>query len=201
MKIIFPNPYGYKLPKQERVASMQEAYGFSSEYADFLVSQNGFSIHNLEEDPGSEKYLVRSKYKNGNSPEFRILYGLDSGDQHYDLQDNLDSFVFKQVFFPIGVDYGGNELVEILAGRFKGHIASIDHEMYAGSGSLGEFADEFELDEFEGASDDEKANMLADEGLGLAWVVAFSMKYFLEECIHCDTDFTGFIVEAVGKEG
>ena len=44
-KILFPNPYGYKLPNESEVRALQKQYGFSEEYADFLLTQNGFNAN------------------------------------------------------------------------------------------------------------------------------------------------------------
>jgi hypothetical protein len=200
MKVLFPNPYGYKLPEKNRVASFNKSFCFSDEYAEFLVTQNGFSVKKLEEDSENEKYLKNSEEDSEGHADLRVLYGFDSGSQYYDLEDNLKSFIFNGIFFPIGVDYGGNDLVEILAGKYKGYIASLDHEMYASSSSVEEFIEEFELDGFHDMSIDEKADVLADEELGLAWFFAKSINDFVELCIHCDNDFSGFVVEAIETE-
>lgn len=197
MKIVFPNPYGYKLPEKNLVDTLQEEFKFSDEYAHFLLTQNGFSFHKLENDHNNENYLEKSENTSENRADLRVIYGLDSGDEHYELKDNLNRFIFKEAFFPIGVDYGGNELVEILAGKFKGYIVSLDHEMYASSSSIEEFSEEFELDGFNNQTADEKANSLADEELGLAWHFSPSINEFTKLCVHCDDDFSGFIVESI----
>lgn len=197
MKIVFPNPYGYKLPEKNRITSLQKSCSFSDEYATFLRTQNGFSFATLEEDLNHKQYLVESKDVTEGHADLRVLYGLDSGDQYYDLQENMDSFIFKEIFLPIGVDYGGNELVEILVGQFKGYIASLDHEMYGGNSSIEEFVEEFELDEFHAMSTDDRADLLMDEKIGLIWLFAPSIKDFIELSMYCDDDFRGFIIESI----
>lgn len=200
MKVIFPNPYGYKIPKKTRVSLLKEKLGFSDEYAEFLSTQNGFSFKLLEEDSKNEKYLIESDEESEGHADLCVLYGIDSGDQHYDLEKNIQDFIFNGIFLPIGVDYGGNDLIEILAGKYKGYIASLDHEMYAASSSMHEFADEFELDGFENMPMQEKADTLADEELGLTWLFAKSMNDFLRSCVYCDDEFVGFIVETIDLE-
>lgn len=197
MKVIFPNPYGYKLPKKDRIEFLKKSSGFSGEYAQFLAVQNGFSFDKVEEDSESRKYLEESEESSEGHVDLRVLYGLDSGDQYYDLEGNLEHFIFNGIFLPIGVDYGGNALVEVLAGKFKGYIASLDHEMHAGNSSIEEFIEDFELDGFDDMSVDEKANALTDEDLGLTWILASSINEFTELCVHCDDDFRGFIVERI----
>ena len=43
-RIQFPNPYGYPLPSAERVRELQHSYGFSDEFAEYLLTQNGFPL-------------------------------------------------------------------------------------------------------------------------------------------------------------
>ena len=201
MKITFPNPAGYKLPNKTSVLAFQKQYGFSDQYAAFLLTQNGFSFK-----PYDENTDVRSAYANYSVPsdddsegssDLSVLYGFDSGDKYYDLADNQEGLdIFKGVFFPIGVGYGGNDYVEVLAGKYKGYIGSLDHDMYAGSEDLDEFIDNMELEGYQDATLDEQANMLADPDLGLMWFHATSMKEFLAECIHCDENGTGFARDA-----
>ena len=100
------------------------------------------------------------------------------------------------MFFPIGVGYGGYDYVEVLAGKYKGYIGSLDHDMYAGSEDLDEFIDNMELEGYQDAALDEQANILADPDLGLMWFHATSMKEFVDECIHCDENGTGFARDA-----
>ena len=200
MKISFPNPYGYKLPSKDRVASIQKDYKFSDDYASFLLSQNGFLVSSLEEDIRKNDYLSESEEDSEGKPGFRVLYGLNSNDKYYDLEDNLQSFIFKDYFFPIGSDYGGNDFVEILAGKFKGYIASLDHELYAAFDSLEEFIEEFKLENFDELPKGEKTDMLSSDNIGIAWIVAPSMQIFTENCIHCDSEFCGYVLDLISKE-
>ncbi|WP_157669435.1 SMI1/KNR4 family protein [Chitinibacter sp. GC72] len=197
MKILFPNPYGYELPSSDRVAAIQEKYQFSNDYSAFLRQQNGFVISSLEEAADSPEYMADSPEEEDGKPDFRVLYGLDSADKYYDLEEQQHAFIFKDLFFPIGVDYGGNDFVEILHGKFKGYIASLDHDLYASCDSQEEFIQEFELDNFAALSPSEKADLLADEEIGLAWLLAPSMSEFTAKSIHCNENFSGYVVDLV----
>ena len=197
MQVIFPNPYGFKLPEMARIQAMQKQYAFSNEYANFLQIQNGFSFDSLENCSDDERHLsVGEEVSDGNS-DLRVLYGLDSDDPYYELTDACEEFsLFQGLFFPIGVGYGGNDYVEILAGRFKGYIASLDHDMYACCDSIEDYIKDMELDGFQDLSLDEKANVLADDELGLVWFHAGSMKEFTDSCIYCDDGYSGFVRDA-----
>jgi hypothetical protein len=194
MQVFFPNPYGYVLPGEARVLELQKIYAFSDEYAHFLLTQNGLDFQKMEIDSSHTQYLVPSKESSEGCAELLRLYALDADVKYHNLHHNAQDFIFKQYLFPIGVDYGGNEIVEVLAGRFKGCIASLDHEMYASSDSLEEFADEFNLENFDAMSADEKADALMDEDI-MAWIISPSMRHFTQSCVHCDDHFNGFMVE------
>ena len=201
MKINFPNPLGFKLPIKASVWAYQKLYGFSNQYAEFLLTQNGFSFKSYDEDSDVRAaYAGFSEASDNNSEgysDLSVLYGLDSGDEYYDLEDNQPDFeIFKGVFFLIGIGYGGNAYVEVLAGKYKGYIGSLDHDMYAGSDNLDEFIDNMELEGYQKAALDEQADMLADPDLGLMWFHARSLKEFVAECIHCDEQGTGFARDA-----
>jgi hypothetical protein len=201
MKIIFPNPAGFKLPTKASVLAYQKQQGFSDQYADFLITQNGFSFkpYDANSDVLAEyaKYSSKSDNNSEGHSDLSALYGFESGDEYYDLVDNQQGLdIFKGVFFLIGVGYGGNDYVEVLAGKYKGYIGSLDHDMYAGAEDLDEFIDNMELDGYQDAPLDEQANMLADPDLGLLWLHAKSMKEFVADCIHCDENGTGFARDA-----
>jgi hypothetical protein len=201
MQILFPNPDGYKLPAKERVLAYQKQYGFSDQYADFLLTQNGFSFKTYDEDTdvcaAYAKYSAESDNDSEGHSDLSVLYGFDSGDEYYDLEDNQQGLeIFKGVFFPIGVGYGGNDYVEVLAGKYKGYIGSLDHDLYAGSEDLDEFIENMELEGYQDAQQDEQANMLADPDLGLMWFHATSMKEFAAKCVHYDETGWGFARDA-----
>lgn len=201
MKITFPNPAGCKLPSKTRVLAYQNEQGFSDQYADFLLTQNGFSFKPYDKDTDVRlDYAAYSEASDNDSEghsDLSVLYGFDSGDEYYDLEDNQQGLdLFKSVFFPIGVGYGGNDYVEVLAGKYKGYIGSLDHDMYAGSDDLDDFIDNMELEGYQDAPLDEQANMLTDPDLGLMWFHATSMKEFAAECIHCDENGNGFARDA-----
>jgi hypothetical protein len=201
MKIIFPNPAGFKLPTKANVLAYQKLHGFSDQYADFLIAQNGFSFKPYDEDTDAcaayAKYSTESDNNAEGHSDLSALYGFESGDEYYDLEDNQQGLdIFKGVFFPIGVGYGGNDYVEVLAGKYKGYIGSLDHDMYAGAKDLDEFIDNMELEGYQDAPRDQQANMLADPDLGLLWLHATSMKEFAAECVHYDEQGTGFARDA-----
>jgi hypothetical protein len=201
MQILFPNPAGYKLPTKARVLAYQKEQGFSDQYADFLITQNGFSFKPYDENSDVlaeyAKYSAQSDNNSEGHSDLSVLYGFESGDEYYDLADNQKGLdIFKGVFFPIGVGYGGNDYVEVLAGKYKGYIGSLDHDMYAGSEDLDEFIDNMELEGYQDAPPDEQANMLADPDLGLMWFHATSMKEFAAKCVHYDENGTGFARDA-----
>jgi hypothetical protein len=83
-----------------------------------------------------------------------------------------------------------------LAGKYKGYIGSLDHDLYAGSEDLGEFIENRELEGYKTAPLDEQANMLADPDLGLMWFHATSMKEFTAKCVHYDENGNGFARDA-----
>lgn len=206
MKINFPNSLGFKLPTQASVLAYQKLYGFSNQYADFLLTQNGFSFKSYDEHSDVRKVYagfseVSDDDSEGNS-DLSVLYGFDSGDEYYDLEDNQQGLeIFKGVFFPIGVGYGGNDYVEVLAGKYKGYIGSLDHDLYAGSEDLDEFIDHMELEGYQDAPLDEQANILTDPDLGLMWFHATSMKEFSAKCVHYDENGNGFARDADSVAG
>jgi hypothetical protein len=197
MQIIFPNPYGYKLPKEYRVRVLQKQYQFSDAYADFLLTQNGFLFDSLVECPDRAKFIVPSAHDPEHYSDLRVLYGFDSGDEYYDLEDCIESLsIFQTAFFPIGSGYGGNDYVEVLHGKFKGYIGSLDHEMYAGNSGIDDFLEDMGLEGFPDMTRDEQTDALADPELGLLWLHASSMTEFVQDCIYCDDGFRGFARDA-----
>ena len=201
MKIIFPNPAGFKLPTKANVLAYQKLQGFSDEYVEFLITQNGFSFKPYDEnnDVCAEYAKYSAESDNNSEPysDLSVLYGFESGDEYYDLEDNQQDFeIFKGVFFLIGIGYGGNAYVEVLAGKYKGYIGSLDHDLYAGSEDLDEFIDNMELEGYQTAPRDEQANMLTDPDLGLMWFHATSMKEFAAKCVHYDENGNGFAHDA-----
>jgi hypothetical protein len=197
MKIIFPNPAGYKLPTKAKVLAYQKQQGFSDQYAEFLITKNGFSFDDFEKNTDNSRYLAESDSNSEGCSDLRVIYGFESGDEYYDLAENqLGIDIFKDKFFAIGVGYGGNDFVEVLAGKYKGYIGSLDHEMYAGSDTWDEFTDNFEMEGYEDAELDHQANMLVDPDLGLIWLHATCMNEFVAECIHLSESGDGFARDA-----
>lgn len=199
MKIISPNPYGFKLPTKERMANLDEKYQFSEQYKLFLLSQNGLLIDKIKNDENKFQFLEKVKISKSNhvaSTDIACLYGVDADIEGYDFEKSYESFIFSEYLLPIGSDCGGNEIVEIRGGRFKGYIAILDHELYLSCDSIDEFIDEFDFEDFEDASFDEKVDMLCDQEMGVVFsIVAFGMKDFVEKCIHCDEQFSGYLLD------
>lgn len=195
MQVLFPNAFGHELPEEDEVLSLQDEYGFTNEYAEFLFRQNGFSFDRLADEPDAEECLVDGEDDPEGNADLRLLYALN-GDSHFDdLESQLDEFFFRELLFPIGVGYNGNPYVEVLAGKYQGCIVSLDHEMFAGSGSLEELLDELELDA--GSMDrDELVDALCSPKLGLAWFHARNIRRFLSECVCCDEALNGFVLDA-----
>ncbi len=196
MRIRFPNPYGYARISEARAKELQACYGFSDAYRKFLVTQNGLLLDALECANGD--YLARDDAHAQGCSDLRVLYGLDSDDEEYELEDHLDDAeIFGGCFFPIGEGYGGNTYVEVLRGSRRGWIASLDRGMYVSCEDLQSFVEEMELEGFDEASPDERADLLTDPEFGLAWFHATSMTEFVERCVHCDTHLRGFVRDAL----
>lgn len=105
----------------------------------------------------------------------------------------MELLLFSKYLFPIGINLGGNEFVEILAEKYKGYIASLDHDFYAGYSSLDEIIEEFELNGFHQANLDQQTDLLCDQKLGMAWLMAKSTKEFFQQFLYCDQDFQSYI--------
>ncbi len=198
MKVLFPNPYGFALPDEPSVRALQRKHGFSDGYAMFLLTQNGLEIDRLADDDRRSRYLVATgEEPPEQSSDLRALYGLKSGSRYYELTDQFENFIFIEQFFPIGVSYGGDEYVEILAGKSKGRIVSLDHEYYASSRTLADFVQTFQLKGFFEADNDRRCDMLMNDGVGVAWVHAPSIAEFLDGGVRCGEDSSGYVRDAL----
>ena len=193
--ISFPNAYGYALPSTQAVLALQAKYHFSDQYVTFLQTQNGFDFDKLPQDVSQASHAALATQANAEeSADLRTLFGLNNGSPYYELQDNAAYFdMLALYFFPIGNSHGGNTYVEVLAGKYKGYIGSLDHEMYLGCSSLRTFVKDMELKDFFKKSLAEQADALADEDLGLLWVHAKSMNEFIKNCIHSTPQGSGFV--------
>lgn len=49
MQVLFPNPFGSTPATAQEIQALQAHIGFSDAYADFLRTQNGFSVMAMEE--------------------------------------------------------------------------------------------------------------------------------------------------------
>ncbi|ARU05250.1 hypothetical protein CCO03_11680 [Comamonas serinivorans] len=195
MQILFPNSFGHPLPQEDEVLDLQEQYGFSQDYAEFLFRQNGFSFDRLADASDPDECLAVGEDDAEGNADLRHLYALGAEAPFDDLNAQLEDFIFREVLFPIGAGYGGQVFVEVLAGKYQGFIASLDHELYASNTSLEEYLEEAEL---EGSEEDRDAlaDALCDPESGLAWFHARSLRQFLSECVFCDESLTGFVMDA-----
>lgn len=200
MQVRFPNPFGLALPDAQAVREYQAAQGFSDAYAQFLITQNGLDFDRLEAAPDREVYLLADDETGDNHAWLRTLHHFRAGSEHCDVEDHQRENLFAANFMVIGHDPGGNPFVEVLHGAFKGRIGSLDHELFAGCEDLEQFLEEMELNGLAAASVDEQTDMLCDEDQGLIWFHARSLDSFLQQCVFCDEDGSGFVVDEPGLE-
>lgn len=195
MRIKFPNPFGYQLPAKARVDALCKNLPVPADYQRFLLTQNGLDLSALSESTERQRFMEQWAEPT-HCPDLRALFGLDSGNEFHDLEAAIEGDgTFGGLLLPIGASYGGDSYVLVLAGKYTGCVASLDHEMHAGSDSAEAFAAEFEIDGFDEMTPDERADALLDEDLGLAWLHAPSMSAFLEACVHCDERYCGYVMD------
>lgn len=195
MKVQFPNPYGQPTPLAELVHDFQQRVGFSHDYAEFLLSQNGFSFLALEKASDRDLFLLPNDATAVGHAGLRALNSYRADDPHFDLEQLHADNLFAHHFLEIGSDPAGNPFVEVLRGAHKGKIASLDHDLFASAAHLDAFLREMELAHLLNASVEEQADVLCDPSLGLVWFHARSMKDFTQHCIFCDAQFGGFVVD------
>lgn len=199
-KLNFPNNLGYRLPEPESVRELQRNAGFSNAYAHYLLTQNGADLDLLDDYNGTHPSLVPSDTEE-TGPYLRTLYGLDTGETYYDLRDCYNpGDLLAPYFFPIGEDKGGSPFVEILHGRYQGHIASLDYDMYIGCGNPQELATQMEIENFGLLSLAEQTNALCDPKIGLAWFHASTIDEFLNDCIYYDNHLNCRVLDAPSVE-
>jgi cell wall assembly regulator SMI1 len=181
IKIKFPNPFGAPLPTEAAVEELRLTFGFSTEYAAFLITQNGFSSDAFNESTEKKKYLAGSSPQNSYQ-DFRNLHALNAKEDYNDLIKNQEHTIFKDYFFIIGSDCAGNEFVEVKSGSHQGKIGCIDHELYAGCDTIKAFFEELDLGDYAKMTADERLNELLDEEMGLIAFHANDMLDFIENC-------------------
>lgn len=205
-RIQFPNPYGYPLPCAERVRELQNSYGFSDEFAEYLLTQNGFSLRKMADDAECDSHFAETGiHGTGDEGRFwqdiQLFSGVDAEDNHDNLVSAMQYNIFQGIFCPFGNDLGGNQFVEVLAGPWKGYIGCIDHEMYAGSDSLEQLANFLDLEGFLEMDLDQQAALLCDEeSLGMMSFHAPSIKAFFAECIYCDDELNSYAISLIDEE-
>ena len=196
MQVLFPNPFGAAPAPEKDIQALQAHIGFSNAYADFLRTQNGFSLWTMENAADIQPYAkpspLQSEEKYAN---FRALNSFAAQDPHYDLEAEQADFLLADWFLNIGSDPAGNPFVEVLHGQHKGKIGSLDHDLFLGASDLQEFFGNMELDHIATLSLADQADALCDSKLGLIWLHARDLNHFTVRCIHCDDDFWGFVVD------
>ncbi len=200
MKVLFPNPFGRRPASEQAIRALQQRIGFSDAYADFLRTQNGFVLYDMERAGDIAPYMQQSVAVTSEScANFRVLNSFGASDPHYDLETLQAENLLADWFLVIGSDPAGNPFVEVLHGQHKGQIASLDHDFFAGKLDRQEFLEDMDLAHLASRSQDEQADALCEKALGLVWFHARSMRSFLAHCIHCEgDDFWGFVVDEPG---
>ena len=198
MQILFPNPFGGPIAPENDIRALQAHIGFSDAYADFLRTQNGYSLYKMELSGDFAAYVQPSDAASENRANFRALHSFAAQDPHYDLESDQVDFILADWFLSIGCDPAGNPFVEVLHGQHKGKIGSLDHDLFAGSEDLQEFLENMELSHIAPLSLAEQADALCDQEQGLIWFHARDMRAFTAHCIYCEDSFWGFVVDEPG---
>lgn len=198
MQILFPNPFGGPIAPENDIRALQAHIGFSDAYADFLRTQNGYSLYKMELSGDFAAYVQPSDAASENRANFRALHSFAAQDPHYDLESDQAEFLLADWFLSIGCDPAGNPFVEVLHGQHKGKIGSLDHDLFLGAEDLAGFFSDMELEHIAALSLAEQADALCDAELGLIWFHARDMKTFTAHCIHFEDDFWGFMVDEPG---
>ena len=201
MQVLFPNPFGSTPASVQEIQALQAHIGFSDAYADFLRTQNGFSVMAMEEAQDVAPYVRPGEAHNDAHANLRVLNSFSAQDPYYDLESLQAENLLADWFLEIGSDPAGNPFVEVLHGQHQGKIASLDHDLFAAAQDLPEFLADMELSHITALSLSEQADALCDASQGLVWFHAQDMRSFLAHCIHCtqtDGDFWGFVVDEPG---
>lgn len=120
MQVLFPNPFGQPAASAQEVAALQAHIGFSDAYAQFLITQNGFSMYALEQASDHASYLQHSTAIASEShANFADLFSFGAQQHQEDLKTVQSEFLLARWFVAIGHDQGGNPFVEVLHGRHK----------------------------------------------------------------------------------
>lgn len=201
MQVLFPNPFGRPPAPEPAIQALQVHIGFSDAYADFLRTQNGFSVMAMEQSAEVAAHVRPGREPSDPHANLRVLNSFAAQDPHYDLESEQADFVLADWFLNIGSDPGGNPFVEVLHGRHKGKIASLDHDLFAAARDRQEFLTDMALSHIAHWSLSEQADALCATDQGLIWFHASDMHSFLAHGIHCtetDGDFWGFVVDEPG---
>ena len=198
LHITFPNPYGLHPASHAHIAALQQRIGFSDAYADFLRTQNGFSMLRMETAADRDRFLTASEHRwSEQHANFRDLHSFAPDQDIEDVALLHGQHVFARWFLEIGFDPAGNPFVEVLHGQHRGKIGSLDHDLFAGADSEGAFLSDIELPHIATWSVADQTDALCDANLGLVWMHARSMQSFVQR-LYCDAQFWGFVVDEAG---
>jgi len=201
MKVIFPNPFGGEPLPADQVARLADTFRFSDDYAEFLRVQNGFDVRDMESSDGRDTYLAAHSPQEPSGESLAQLYAVGTGDSFNDLEilNAGTCNVFEGIFFLIGSGAGGEDWVEVLAGKNRGRIACLNPEV-GPFDSLDDFLVSWELDDLVGASAAQVADALEDEDLDVVMgFYADRFSDFVAEGIHWSQTHGGVVVDVTGR--
>ncbi len=119
--------------KKIAAAEMKFGIKFLDDYKAFLKADNGLIINEPDPDGDNEDWINEVTRVFGLNHDTYTKF--DSG-----LNGHLDPRLLK-LFYSVGIDSGGNDLVQITAGKYRGELAMLDHEAFGGIEDLLEVQD------------------------------------------------------------
>lgn len=194
-RVVFPNPYGSPLPSESRVQALQQEFGFSDAYADFLLTQNGLDTsrwrdgeYETEVDPEVDRDWMTDSH----------LHPHDADQCEEENRSEHRFFGFLSPYFcEIGSNGGGDPYVEVLVGEFKGWIVALNHEIGCDD-SIEEFFEAMEVADYDTMTEPERIAFLTGDMDGyepVIWIrVTPSMREFTEHCLYVVDAFSQKIV-------
>lgn len=116
----------YPPATRQQIADVEQRLGvvFCDDFKAFLEIDNGLDIDERVSAEDSDRWI----------DEVHTIFGI-SGQQPFTMEAELDGFFdrrFLPICYPVGVDGGGNPLLQIAAGSRRGHLAMLDHEVWHG---------------------------------------------------------------------
>lgn len=195
-RVLFPNPFG-EIPADAAVTELEERFAFSTAYAAFLRTQNGFRFFALEEGADRQRYLTMGADSETTLDIAQLFTVAELPAAQHRIR------ALGKWFFSIGKGYGGDQYAEVLHGNHRGSIVHLNHEVFLGTSSFEQIAEnydnfeEYDVDFFE-LSVSSQADFLVDTvALDLAAKVASSAEEFVASCIQCDP--AGFLGRCVPR--